>query len=293
MLSALLFSGPAFGVMRPIMPYLTGGKKCGDDADDIDLTGGMAESANKASFAAAVATGTMSEEQKRSMRESFTGLVEEEQGDKVVAIKLTVHGAKELMKMDMASLSDPYAQAKLGTETKHTKTVANSREPEWEEVITLNLDEFTNTKQHAIMADTGMVEVEIKLKDSDQFKSDNILGTLMLKVGPGDKGDRAFYELCDSKFREVKQTRKLTHGRLELSWEKVYDTPTPAQLRAKAKEAKAAEKLKRKEARKEAKRKARLEAKMTNPNDAAKESKESDVADDDERWVAVRWSGAV
>ena len=107
MLSALMFSGPVFGVLRPLIPYLLGGEKFGDDADDIDLTGGFAEKAKRASFMAQAATGTLSEEQKAAARASFTGQDLEDGGEgegeeekpppplKCIAVKVMSGGASQ------------------------------------------------------------------------------------------------------------------------------------------------------------------------------------------------------
>lgn len=64
---------------------------------------------------------------------------------------------------DALSESDPYAVAKLGTQTMTTKTIQNNNEPEWNETLMLNVPSLREP-------------LSIHVFDSDCTKKDDLLG---------------------------------------------------------------------------------------------------------------------
>lgn len=103
----------------------------------------------------------------RCTQTSTTIATEEFFGLLVVRIK----SARELIKLDIASESDPYVVAELGKQQFKTKRIKNSANPTWNETLFLNVKD----------PETDVVRLSVW--DEDGFTSDDFIGDCRIKIG--------------------------------------------------------------------------------------------------------------
>lgn len=94
---------------------------------------------------------------------------------------IRVKSARELIKLDIASESDPYVVAELGHQRFQTKRIKNNANPTWNESLFLNVK------------DPKTDVVRLSIWDEDGFTSDDFIGECSIKIAdvvqqqlPGD-----------------------------------------------------------------------------------------------------------
>merc|ERR1719474_264338 len=85
-------------------------------------------------------------------------------------VHVNVKGAKDLVKSDLIGKSDPYATITYGGDKKKSKTVKNSKNPEWNFEVDVPVNE------------TSPRDIKIEVFDSDRFGKDKPLGYTTIDI---------------------------------------------------------------------------------------------------------------